>query len=155
LACHDLNYGFDWNREQVKLSAKDPVWNGSDLQLEVRPDQGWQSCGVRIPRDAKISISAEGEITLADQPKPWTSQPSGITFQYHRGRPLGQLQFCLLPNANDPQAKRIKPLEIQEVSEPSMVNVPEYSWLLFRINDECGKMNDNRGSYQVSIKRAQ
>jgi hypothetical protein len=60
----------------------------------------------------------------------------------------------LLPNANDPQAKRIEPLDVQGVKDQSIVNVPEYSWLLFRINDECGKMNDNRGSYQVAIKRA-
>lgn len=154
IACHDLDYGFDWQREQVKLSAKDPLWNGDDLQIQVRPDQGWQSCGVRIPRGAKLRISAEGKITLADQPKAWISQPQGITFQYHRGRPLGQLQFCLLPNANDPQAKRIEPLKTQGVVDQPLVNVSEYSWLLFRINDECGKRADNRGSYQVSIKRA-
>ena len=153
VACHDLNYGFDWNNEQVKLSANDPVWNGSNLTLQIRPDQGWQSCGVRIPRGARIRISAEGEITLADQPKPWTSQPPGITFQYHRGRPLGQLQFCLLPNANDPQATRIEPLEIHGIEDQAIVSVAEYSWLIFRINDEYGKMNDNHGSYQVSIKR--
>ena len=153
LACHDLNYGFDWQREKVELSAKDPLWDGSDLKIQVRPDQGWQSCGVRIPRGASINISAEGEITLADQPKPWISQPQGVTFQYHRGRPLGQLQFCLLPNANDPQAKRIEPLKIQGIDDQPVINVTEYSWLLFRINDEHGKLNDNRGSYQVSIKR--
>ncbi|MGB0759700.1 MAG: hypothetical protein ACPHJ3_01375 [Rubripirellula sp.] len=154
LACHDLNYGFDWSREQVQLSATDPLWDGSDLKLQVRPDQGWQSCGVRIPRGAKISLTAEGEITLANQPKPWTSQPPGITFQYHRGRPLGQLQFCLLPNANDPQAKRIESLEVHAVKDRPVFNVTEYSWLLFRVNDEYGKLDDNRGSYQVSIKRA-
>ena len=154
LACHDLNYGFDWNREQVKLSANDPLWDGSDLEIQVRPDQGWQSCGVRIPQGAKIRITAEGEITLANQPKPWTSEPPGITFQYHRGRPLGQLQFCLLPNANDPQAKRIDPIEVHGVNDQPMIDVAQYSWLLFRINDECGKLDDNRGNYQVSIKRA-
>ncbi len=153
LACHDLDYGFDWQKEQVKLSANDPVWNGKNLKIQVRPDQGWQSCGVRIPRGAKLAITAEGEITLADQPKAWVSQPPGITFQYHRGRPMGELQFCLLPNANDPQAKQIEPLKVQSVEDQPTVNVAQYSWLLFRSNDACGKLDDNRGSYQVSIER--
>ncbi len=131
-----------------------PHRHGDYGGVQVRPDQGWQSCGVRIPQGAKIRITAEGEITRANQPKPWTSEPPGITFQYHRGRPLGQLQFCLLPNANDPQAKRIDPIEVHGVNDQPMIDVAQYSWLLFRINDECGKLDDNRGNYQVSIKRA-
>ena len=154
LACHDLDYGFDWQKEQVKLSANDPVWNGKNLKIEVRPDQGWQSCGVRIPRGAKLRIAAEGEITLANQPKAWVSEPPGITFKYHRGRPMGELQFCLLPNANDPQAKQIEPLKVQSVTNQPMIKVAQYSWLLFRINDACGNLGDNRGSYQVSIERS-
>ena len=154
LACHELDYGFDWQRERVALSAQDPVWDGNKLKVEVRPDQGWQSCGIRIPAGANIRLSATGEITLAQKPKPWISQPPGITFQYHRGRPLGQLLYCLLPNANDPQAKQIQPLKVQGITEQPFVNVPEYSWLLFRVNDACGKLDDNGGTYEVSVEVA-
>ena len=154
LTCNDIDYGFDWNREQVSLSAKDPIWDGNDLRIQIQPDRGWQSCGVRIPRGAKIRVTAEGEITLADQPKPWVSQPPGITFQYHRGRPLGQLQLCLLPNAHDPQAVRLEPLKIQGIDDQPILSVPQYSWLLFRVNDSFGELKDNRGSYQVTLQRA-
>ena len=154
LTCNDLDYGYDWKREQVSLSAKDPIWDGKDLTLQVQPDRGWQSCGVRIPRGASIRVTAAGEITLAEQPKPWVSQPPGITFQYHHGRPLGQLQMCLLPNATNPQATRVEPLKIQGFNDPAVLKVPEYSWLLFRVNDAVGERSDNRGSYQVTLQVA-
>ena len=28
---------------------------------------------------------------LADEPKPWVSEPQGITFDYFNGRPLGMV----------------------------------------------------------------
>jgi thiaminase (transcriptional activator TenA) len=42
-------------------------------------------------------LDASGEVALAQQPKPWISQPQGITIRYFAGRPIGRLRGALLP----------------------------------------------------------
>lgn len=153
LMCHDLDYGFDWSRERVALSVRDPEWNAQPIALSVSASRGWQSIGVRIPGRTKIKISPSGQITLADAPKPWTSQSPGITFQYHRGRPLGQLLVCIMPNAFDPQAKSVPPLDVRPIEQETTLDIPRYSWLLMRVNDGVGNLDNNTGSYRVKIVR--
>jgi hypothetical protein len=154
LMCHDLDYGFDWSREKVDLSASDPRWNRQPITIKVAADQGWQSIGVRIPGGTKVRLTPRGQITLADEPKPWTSDPAGITFQYHRGRPLGQLLVSVLPNAMDPQATLLRPLEVRPIGKETTLEIAEFSWLLMRVNDPVGKLSDNTGEYDVTISPA-
>ncbi len=151
--CHDLDYGFDWSREKVDLSIQDPIWDGRTIPLSIAADRGWQSAGYRIPRGVKLRLRAGGEVTLASTTRPWTSHPQGITFQYHRGRPLGQLMACLLPNAIDDEAETISPLSIQAVTSETLIDVPQYSWLLLRVNDDIGQLGDNQGAYEVELSR--
>ncbi len=151
--CNDLDYGFDWSRERVDLSIDDPIWDGRSLNAMVAADRGWQSVGVRVPSGVRLRIKASGEVTLARTTRPWTSQPPGITFQYHRGRPLGQLLLCVLPNATDFDAATIEPLPIVEVGDEATIDVPQFSWLLLRVNDDVGKLEDNQGRYEVTISR--
>lgn len=153
LMCHDLDYGFDWSRERVALSVSDPQWNGRPISVDVRADQGWQSIGVRVPGKTSIKLTPSGRITLNDQPKPWTSEPAGITFQYHRGRPLGELTACILPNAADPQARTLQPLDVRYINQETTIDIAQYSWLLLRVNDEVGNLANNTGTYEVIISR--
>ncbi len=149
----DLDYGFDWSRERVNLSIDDPIWDGRSLTATVAADRGWQSAGVRVPRGARLRLKASGEVTLARTTRPWISQPRGITFQYHRGRPLGQLLLCVLPNATDFDAATVGPLPMVELSDEASIDIPQFSWLLFRVNDDVGKLEDNRGHYEVTVSR--
>lgn len=152
--CHDLDYGFDWSRERVALSVRDPLWDGRELRVPVAADRGWQSVGVRLPPGVRLHIQASGEVTLASTTRPWISQPDGITLQYHRGRPLGQLMVCMLPNAMDLEAETIEPLAIEAVGDQAVLDIDQYCWLLFRVNDDVGKLGDNRGAYEVVISRS-
>jgi hypothetical protein len=119
----------------------------------VAADQGWQSIGLRVPRGAMVQLKPAGEVTLANTTRPWVSQPPGITYQYYRGRPLGQLLVCVLPNAVDVTSERISPLAIQTLTEETVLEVPEFSWLLFRVNDDIAQLGDNEGHYEVVISR--
>ena len=151
LLCEDLDYGFDWERERVAISVKDPLWQGQPLELSVRADQGWQSIGVRVPGGIKIRFAAEGKITLAETTRPWISEPAGITLQYHRNRPLGQLLVCILPNAMPDNAESLEPLEIHAIDEEKVLEIDQYSWLLFRVNDSVGSLSDNQGDFRVNL----
>ena len=151
LMCHDLDYGFDWSRERVDISIQDPRWDGRPLQIKVLADAGWQSAGPRLPAGAKIEITPTGRIVLANQPKPWVSEPSGITIRYHRGRPLGQLLAVVLPNATPPE--KMPDLQPIPITGLTKLKIDQTSWLLFRVNDFPGELGDNQGEYTVTIKR--
>ena len=150
----DLDYGFDWQRHRVELSTQDPEWNGETLQLEIDAERGWQSVGVRFRPGTKLTIKASGEVAIASDPEsnqPWMSQPQGVTIVYHRGKPLGQLQACVLPNASGGNQK-LAPLDIRPVERESEVEFKSYAWLLLRVNDSVNRRDDNKGNYQVSIQ---
>ncbi len=153
LMCHELDYGFDWDRERVDLSMNDQVWDGGDLHVQVKADRGWQSIGVRLQAGTKINVVPNGECTLANEPKPWKSHPSGVTVRYHGGRPLGQLLGCMVTDSSD-DAKKLTPLKVAPITRASQVPIKQDCWLLFRVNDALGELADNRGSYEVMITQA-
>lgn len=150
--CHDLDYGFDWSKEVFDLSVRDPLWDGRPIQRKIASNRGWQSLGVRVPGSVSVRLTAQGRISLAEKPKPWISEPSGITFQYHRGRPLGQLLVAVLPNAVDESETVVEPLEVHAINKETTIRIDEFSWLLFRINDAVDQMEDNQGHYDVTIR---
>ncbi len=150
IMCDDLDYGFDWDREQVAISEEDPLWDGKPLEIAVAADRGWQSVGVRLVPGTRLQLRGSGQVVLDTDPKPWVSQPDGITFRYHRGRPLGQLLACVLPNAAE-DGDHVRPLDIVAVSDEATLSIDQHSWLLLRINDEVGDLANNSGAYDVKI----
>ena len=152
LLTHTIDYGFEWSRERIALSMQDKLWQGKTIQTPIAADRGWQSAGVRFAPGMRVKISAEGQCTINDQPKPWISEPPGVTIHYANGRPLGQLLVCVLPNTTHEQ-QQLKPLRIETVETETEIVVDEHCWLLFRINDDLGDMGNNQGGYLVKIQR--
>ncbi len=153
LATNDLDFGFDWQQQRVEISVSDPLWDGKPITLAVQADRGWQSPGVRVPAGAHVNVRATGRITLANEPKPWISEPPGVTIQYVGGRPMGQLIACVLPNQPERQDKLTR-LDIRSVGDQSTLRVASHSWLLFKVNDAVGNLDDNAGQYEVTIEPA-
>ena len=176
LMMNDLDYGFDWSRHRVKLSTSDPRASGVPIQMSVTPDQSWQSVGVWFPKGARLRFAAEGRCHVTPD---WISEPAGITLEYNRGHPLGQLQVCVLPIAT-PAGATIPDLDIRPVitradmakstaiaseastdeSTPTMatsvIAITEPSWVLLRINLPAGHTPvdatpDTQAAYQVQI----
>jgi hypothetical protein len=154
LLAHTVDYGFDWSRERVSLAIEDPLWRGQPLELAIRADAGWQSAGVRFPPGTRLTVTPSGRCQLDDDPKPWISEPAGVTIHYANDRPLGQLLVCLVPNVTQEQTF-LKPLAIRPVSEATEITVSEHCWLLFRINDHLGHRANNQDGYRVLLERRQ
>jgi hypothetical protein len=155
IAMEDFDYGFDWSRHRVDVSVDDPVWDGRPITLNVDADLGWQSMGVRVPAGATVRIAATGMIELnkmqlGGEPEPWTSTASGVTIRYHRGRPLGQLIACVLPNRS-PAEGDLPALQIETIGQDATFRVPDHSWLLLKVNEAVGELGDNSGQYAVTI----
>ncbi|QDT01711.1 hypothetical protein K227x_00780 [Rubripirellula lacrimiformis] len=151
LLAHDFDFGFDWDQQRVELSTDDPLWNGQPIELSIEANRGWQSAGVRLPAGATVRVRASGEIVLDDDPKPWISQPPGVTIRYHHGKPLGQLIACVLPNQT-PRQGDLPPLVIEAVGDEATISVDVHSWLLLKVNDAVGDLDDNQGSLDVVIQ---
>jgi hypothetical protein len=152
LMSHSLDYGFDWERERVAISASDPAWKNEPIRLVVNASQGWQSAGVLFPAGARIAIEATGTCTLANDPKPWSSEPDGVTIRYHDGKPLGRLLACAVPVAYDRSATTLPALDIESVGAGSEIKISQLSWLVLRINDFAGELSDNTGAFSVQVK---
>lgn len=150
--CHDLDYGFDWSRERLAISETDPLWDGQPLKLRVEADRGWQSVGVRFAPGMALTIRPDGQIQLDTDPRPWISEPSGVTIRYYRGRPIGQLMACVLPNAAG-QDSTIRPLRIRPIETETTFRFDRHSWLLLRVNDDIGDLENNSGAYDVEVMR--
>lgn len=150
IAMQDFDYGFDWSRNLVDIATSDPLWDGRTIELDIDASRGWQSAGIRVPGGATVRIAASGMIELNENEKPWTSTASGVTIRYQRGRPLGQLIACVLPNRT-PRDGTLPPLQIETVGTAATIRVPQHSWLLLKVNDAIGQLDDNAGSFRVTI----
>lgn len=152
MMCWDLDYGFDWSRERISISEADPIWKGQPLQVKVAANMGWQSAAVRFNPGTRIRLQPSGQIVLDSEPKPWVSEPPGVTVRYHRGRPLGQLLACVLPNAPG-RGPTLQPLEIKAIEAETTLEIKRHSWLLLRVNDGVGELANNQGAYDVVISK--
>ncbi|MEM0927074.1 MAG: hypothetical protein AAGJ83_13615, partial [Planctomycetota bacterium] len=150
LTASTIDYGYDWSRERCRIAITDPLWDGARLDVPVKSDRGWQSCGVRFAPGQVLRVTPSGRCTLQQTPKPWVSEPAGVTLRYVQGRPLGALLFCVLPNQTT-EEQWLEPLEIKTLGSDTMITVKRHCWILLRINDGLSELADNRGGYQVRI----
>ncbi|EMI21947.1 hypothetical protein RMSM_01124 [Rhodopirellula maiorica SM1] len=152
LMCHELDYGFDWERERVDLAVDQPQWNGQPISRDIAAAKGWQSLGVRLPAGIRFKISAQGRCVIAKRDKDWQSEANGVTIEYVNGRPLGQLIACLVPLRQTSQPL-CEPLEIVSVKDEIELQTTAESWLVLQINDDVAQRADNSGSYAIELSR--
>lgn len=153
---HTLRYGYDIERAAIAFQAGTKIAAGSPANTTVAADRGWQSAGVRVEAGKRYAVAADGRFTLADGPKPWTSDAGGITFDYFDGRPLGKLLAAVLAeesvSAPDPARGLLSPIDIG--LEASFV-APSDGTIYFRVNDGWDRLHDNRGELQVTIQSSE
>ena len=150
--CESVGYGMQPERHRTTLSIDDPAFDGSTFRRDVTADRGFQSVGVVFPAGTTIEIRAIGDCVLANQPKPWRSEPQGVSIRYVNDRPLGRLIAMVLPKRPD-DAPVLPPAEIVSVGRGSTIRFDQPSWLLLRINDATGELDDNTGGYPVRIRK--
>ncbi len=167
LFTHQLQPGYDLERGAIDFKPGKPLQPGdagSSHSVDVRADRGWQSSGILVEEGHRYEMSAAGEVTLAKTPKPWISQPQGISVVYSEGRPIGTLLAAIRQEpAVDGERERGKGHGREEekmlkeiVVGPKRAFVAETTGTLyFRINDRWGSLADNEGQYRVIVRRAE
>jgi hypothetical protein len=151
LFTHELQYGFDLPRAAIDFQAGKPLAGGQERAIDVAADRGWQPSGVLVQKGVEYEVSASGEVTLANVPKPWTSQPQGVSISYSEGRPIGQLLAAIHrepPEADAPESM----LDVSVIGRGRRFVAPTSGTLYFRVNDHWNSLADNDGHYRVAIR---
>jgi hypothetical protein len=146
----NIEHGFDFERASVEFLAGRPL--EFSATTKVRSDLGWQSSEILVEAGKRYRVTAVGQFTLADHPKPWVSEANGVSIRYSRGRPLGQLQASVLAtNSGDgpPGASMLREVAL---GNESVFEVVESGTLYLRVNDAWGELADNRGSLSVTVE---
>jgi hypothetical protein len=146
----NIEHGFDFERAQVKFLE------GRSIEVsattEVRSDLGWQSSEILVEAGKRYRVTAAGQFTLADHPKPWVSEANGVSIRYSRGRPLGQLQASVLATSSGDGPAGASMLREVALGNESVFDAVESGTLYLRVNDAWGELADNRGSLSVTVE---
>jgi hypothetical protein len=145
----ELSHGYDFERTRLDFLPGQPLTTGTNFKLEVAADRGWQNSGLRLDAGKRYRVVASGQYTLADVPKPWVSEPNGVTIRYHRGLPLGIVLAVVRP---DEAGQAPSPFFSPQVIGLGATLEPKQTGTLYlRINDFAGELADNRGVASVTV----
>jgi hypothetical protein len=97
-----------------------------------------------LPAGCLLSVHSSGRFEVHDEPRPWVSEPQGITIEYHRGRPLGEVVGMLVSPDGTFASRRIV------IGTGSQLDVPEDSELWLQLNDSAARRRGNRGEVVIN-----
>lgn len=144
--------GADAAASLPKLTPKPAGWSAEvnkPATLQIDAAQDWQISGFVFARGQTISLSCSGRYAVHDTPKPWISEPQGITIDYYRGRPLGEVVAMIVSPDGQFASRRIA------VGTGCSITFPHDGELWLQINDSAADRSGNSGSVEVTIVRGQ
>ena len=145
-----LDYGFDIEREAIEQRPVEQLGQNSK-KVTIQANHGWQSTGLHLEAGQAYQIRAQGQFTLAQQPKPWVSEANGVTLRYYAGKPLGLLLGAIVDETQPLTMLTAlvtpEPLGLEKRWLPSSAGT-----LYLRINDSPAELADNTGQLEVTIE---
>lgn len=127
----------------LDVAASKPSASG---KFAVQSNQEWQAIGVALKRGTTVQLNCSGRYAVHDKPRPWISEPQGITIDYVYGRPLGEITALLVAPDGSVCSARIP------VGRESSITAPVDSELWLQINDSADSRSDNSGSASVEFQ---
>ncbi len=144
----DIEYGYDFARCAIDFTPGKPL-PASGAKFSVAADRGWQNAGCRVEAGQSYVFRSSGRFQLADKPKPWISEPGGVSIRYRHGLPLGIVLAAIRGDKpGESPTGLIQPLVI---GRGATLVAPRSGTLYLRINDFPGELDDNAGSASVEI----
>ena len=138
----EIEYGYDVRLAQaVPVIRSEPA--GNKTVVTVSADRGWQSTGIQIEANRTYEFTASGQFQIKHDGKPWISQAGGVTIEYYRGRPLGQL-IASIKSEDSPSSTTA-------IGRRRDVKFDQSGELYLRINESPAAWDDNQGSLEVTI----
>lgn len=147
-----LEYGANISAEEFRLRETHDI-TISPAVLSVSANRGWQSTGITLLPDRTYAIEANGEVVLADEPRPWVSRPQGITVRYAAGMPIGTLLAGILPMGEGALEPGAPAFPVIVAGRSRRLTVDRPGLLFLRVNDFSSELDDNSGEYDVTIRQ--
>ena len=126
-----------------------PKMSNPDVPLPTEfvlaANQQWASTGLSLTAGQEIVIQCKGRYVLEETTKPWFSEPDGITIDYVRGRPLGEVIAVLISNDGTQSTRHIP------IGTTKLLRSPIDGTLWLQINDHWSKRDRNEGNVTVRI----
>ncbi len=126
----------------LNFAASKPTASGKSA---VESNKEWQATGVSIRRGTTVQLNCSGRYTVHDKPRPWISEPQGITIDYVYGRPLGEITAMLVAPDGSVCSGRIPN------GRENSITAPFDSELWLQVNDSANSRSDNSGSASIEI----
>lgn len=99
----------------------------------------------------KYRMTAAGQFELAAEPKPWISEPQGISFRYFDGAPLGLLIGAMRTEEVDTGGATDSMLQVYPIGRGGTFTAPRSGTLYLRVNDAWDSLHDNHGHVTVEV----
>lgn len=144
----DIDYGYDFDRTAIDFTLGE-LLGSQPAHVTVQADHGWQNSGLQLEAGKTYKLSATGKFQVANDPKPWISEPNGVSVRYIHGRPLGQLLAAIRPEHSTKSASAF--LNPIVVGNAATITPSKTGTLYFRINDSSGELTDNAGHADVTV----
>lgn len=146
-------YGYDIERTTLDFrSGKTLASPNDNIETDIAANRGWQSSGVVVEAGKTYQITATGTCVLATVPKPWESEPQGISIRYHAGQPLGKLLATIRSPALSEASPYTTMLHVVPIGREAQFIPKTSGTLYFRVNDFWNELGDNTGTYGVTVR---
>ena len=149
LFMESLREGFDTQRSWPKHSdlttaAETPGTGPRKLQLAA--DRSWQDSGIRLKAGDAVEVTCTGSFAVNDTPRPWVSEPQGVSVEYFRGLPLGRVVAVLTGLDGQYISRRIS------IGRQATIKTPVACRLWLQVNDNSSSRANNSGFVDVTIQ---
>lgn len=152
LFIQNIQYGYETAPSAIDFQPGALLTNAKPAHTsQIQAGRGWQSSGVLIEADQTYTVTATGRFELASQPRPWVSEPQGISFRYFNGRPLGLLLACIRNESGATDSDLQSMLTVYPIGKGGAFRAPISGTLYFRVNDEWNSLSNNRGQVEVNV----
>ncbi len=152
---HDLCYAYQLNPTFIDFRPGKELKEGEKKgKIKIRADRGWQSGEIHVTSGNSYHVSAKGIFKLSDEPKPWLSEPQGVSIAYFREKPIGLLWATIIDDS-------LKGDEIQTefpiipVGNELQFQAKMNGTLYFRVNDYGDSLGDNSGTIEIDVERVE
>ena len=144
LFAESLSEGFDTQRSFPQHRNSEVL---SPHELTLQATLGWQDSGWILTAGQRLAIECSGKCVMEQTAGPWYAEPNGITLEYNKGRPLGEVVAVQVGSETDWISRRIV------IGKNGIITASRPGRLWLQINDDAGARAGNSGSYQVSFRQ--
>ena len=139
--------------------------DGQTTHVVIDSGRSWQRVpGFQVVRGQSYRVRSHGQFVVGHTvttdtagvsvSQPWPCEPNGITLEYYRGRPLGEVHGWIEPDAGTGDAGLVEPISIPIPIGYEHEFVAETTGLLnLRINESPARIGDNKGSVAISLEK--